>query len=47
MYVYIQTEPGLFTVGHYTPKGEFYPESEWATRAQAARRVNYLNGGSS
>ena len=52
MYVYIQTDEKEFTVGHYRPgdqptrsAGEFVPESEWSTTMEAARRVNYLNGG--
>jgi hypothetical protein len=48
MYVYIQSESRLFTVGFYTA-GEFAPvfnpESDYDNRTEAARRVNYLNGG--
>jgi hypothetical protein len=44
MYVYQQTEPTLFTVGYYTPKGEWKPESDHDTRAEAADRVATLNG---
>lgn len=45
MYVYIQSEQGLWTVGHYNPQGKWIPESDWATPEQAAERVHYLNGG--
>ncbi len=44
MYVYIQTEPGLFTVGFYDPSGRWYPDSDHADRESAAARVAYLNG---
>lgn len=45
MYVYIQSEPGLFTVGFYDPAGRWQPESDYGTRAEAVMRVHYLNGG--
>ena len=45
MYVYIRTESNLFSVGHYTPTGEFYAESDFNSKEQAAARVAYLNGG--
>ncbi len=45
MYVYIQSEPGLFTTGFYSPDGKWHPESDHETREAAAERVNYLNGG--
>jgi hypothetical protein len=45
MYVYIQTEPLLWTVGHYCPTGEFIAESDWGSKDQAAKRTHYLNGG--
>ncbi len=45
MYVYIQSEPGLYTVGFYDPSGTFVPESDWRTTEEAAARVRYLNGG--
>jgi hypothetical protein len=44
-YVYIQSEPNLWTVGFYNPAGEFQPESDHADALTAAARVNYLNGG--
>lgn len=46
MYVYIKTEPNLYTVGFYSPDGKFIAESDWKTADDAARRVHYLNGGS-
>ena len=45
MYVYIRSEPQLFTVGFYSPDGKWEPESDWATQREAAERVHWLNGG--
>jgi hypothetical protein len=45
MYVYIQSEPGLYTVGFYDPQGGWHPDSDYATTKEAADRVHYLNGG--
>ena len=44
MYVYIQSEPNLWTVGFYDPKGNWNPDSDWGNRKDAAERVAYLNG---
>lgn len=44
-YVWIDSEPGLYTVGFYDPSGKWHPESDHGTRAEAASRVHYLNGG--
>lgn len=46
MWVYIQTEPNLWTVGFYAPDGEWHPESDYVSKEKAAERVHYLNGGS-
>ena len=46
MYVYIQSEPGLFTVGFYKPDGKWDAESDHSSKEDAAARVHYLNGGS-
>jgi hypothetical protein len=45
MYVYIGSEPQLWTVGFYAPDGKWISESDHSTRADAARRVHWLNGG--
>lgn len=45
MYVYIQTEPALWTVGFYAPNGEWYPESDHDNPNSAAERVAWLRGG--
>jgi len=44
MYVYIKSEPTLWTVGFYTPSGEWMPESDHGDKEAAAKRVAYLNG---
>ena len=43
-YVYIRSEPGLWTVGFYGPDGKFVPESDHSDGEEAARRVTWLNG---
>jgi len=45
MYVYIKSEPGLFTVGFYSPEGKWNPESDHEKEEAAVERVHYLNGG--
>jgi hypothetical protein len=46
MYVYRWLkEAGCYTVGYYSPKGEWVPESDHDTDKEAADRVHYLNGG--
>jgi hypothetical protein len=45
MYVYIKSEPRLWTVGFYRPNGIWEPESDHSTQKAAAERVHYLNGG--
>jgi len=44
-WIYIGTEPGLWTVGFYDPKGGWVPESDHRDKEDAARRVHWLNGG--
>jgi hypothetical protein len=44
MYVYINSEPGLWTVGFYSPDGEWHAESDHSSIELAAERVHYLNG---
>ena len=43
-YVYIKSEPQLWTVGFYSPDGKWHPESDHASTDAAADRVAYLNG---
>lgn len=45
MYVYLHSEPHLWTVGFYDPAGKFQPESDHDTAELAAVRVAFLNGG--
>ena len=47
MYVYIQTEKHLWTVGFYDPAGKWHSESDHGSPEEAAARVAYLNGGRS
>ena len=45
MYIYLNSEPGLWTVGYYDPQGNFQPEGDYNDKERAAQRVHYLNGG--
>jgi len=47
MYVYLRSnsDSGLWTVGFYSPNGEWIPESDHDSPEDAAQRVHYLNGG--
>jgi hypothetical protein len=45
MHVYLRSEPGLWTVGHYAPDGSWMPESDHDSPDKAATRCHYLNGG--
>lgn len=44
MYVYIQSERRLWTVGHYAPNGKWEPESDHDDPQAAANRAARLNG---
>lgn len=44
MYVYEETEKGVFTVGIYTEFNVWTPISDHPTKEAAADRVAYLNG---
>lgn len=43
-YVYIRSEPGLWTVGFYRPDGKWESESDHGSSEEAAQRVAWLNG---
>ncbi|MEE9451045.1 MAG: hypothetical protein V3V72_13430 [Ignavibacteriaceae bacterium] len=43
-YNYINSEPGLWTVGFYNPDGKWKPESDHNIREEAAKRIAWLNG---
>ncbi len=45
MYVYRVTD-SAWSVGFFTPAGDWVNESCYGTREQAAERVHWLNGGS-
>lgn len=44
MYVYIQSEPGLWTVGFFDPQGNWHTDSDHDVKEEAAKRVAWLNG---
>ena len=44
-WVYLKSEPGLWTVGFYAPDGKWNPERDYNIQEEAARRVAWLNGG--
>lgn len=44
-WVYIRSEPGLWTVGFYDPEGRWHADSDYEDREEAAKRCAYLNGG--
>ena len=43
-WVYIKSEPALWTVGFYRPDGTWEPESDHPTSQAAAARTAWLNG---
>jgi len=45
MWVYIKSEPELWTVGFYESNGAWHPTCDYPTEEEAAERVHYLNGG--
>lgn len=46
MYKFSENNGGyhLYTVGFYTPNGDFHTDSD-GTKEECAKRVHYLNGG--
>ena len=46
MWVYINSEPGLWTVGFYSPDGKWHTDADYGDRDKARERVAWLNGGS-
>lgn len=44
MWIYIETEHNLWTVGYYDPAGKFVTDSDHESRDGARARVAYLNG---
>lgn len=43
-WVYVQSEPGLWTVGFYAPNGKWHSDSDHVERNEAASRCAWLNG---
>jgi hypothetical protein len=43
MYVYIQSEPQLWTVGFYAPDGSWNPDSDHSSKDKAKECARYLN----
>lgn len=43
-FVYLRSEPGLWTVGFYAPGGEWHSESDHPTAREASERAAWLNG---
>lgn len=46
MYVYIQSEKNIWTVGFYSPDGQWQAESDYDIKKVAAQRTAWLNGSS-
>ena len=44
MYIVIESEPGLWTVGFDKPDGRFRPESDHTCNVKAEERMDWLNG---
>ncbi len=44
-WVYIKSEPNLWTVGFYDPDGKWHSDSDHEFQEGVATRVHYLNGG--
>ena len=44
-WVYIQSEPHVYTVGFYAPDETWHTDSDWNNKEEASKRVHYLNGG--
>jgi hypothetical protein len=46
-WLYVRSEPGLWTVGFYDPDGKWQSESDHDSPEAAAERVGYLSGSNS
>jgi len=46
VWVYVKSEPQLWTVGFYSPDGKWHADSDFNSKEEAAERCHYLNGGS-
>lgn len=45
MYTIINSEPGLYTVGFYSPDNVWHPYEDFEDKEAAGEKCNYLNGG--
>lgn len=43
-WVYVKSEPGLWTVGFYAPDGQWHTDSDHGSQDAAGDRAAYLNG---
>jgi len=46
MYVYLNSEPGLWTTGFFDPDGKWHFDKDFYKKEDAAKRVAWLNGSS-
>ena len=44
MFTILETERGLFTVGHYDPTGKWHPHSDHSNIEEAENKAAFLNG---
>jgi len=46
MWVYLKSrDENLFTVGFYSPDGEWHATTDYSEESHAQEQVHYLNGG--
>jgi len=45
MYTIINSEPGVYSVGFYSPNNEWHTYENFADKEKAEEKCNYLNGG--
>lgn len=44
MWVYLNSESGLWTTGFYSPDEQWHPDRDFDDKEEAAKRVAWLNG---
>jgi hypothetical protein len=44
MWVYIKSEPDVWTTGFYDPHGNWQPDADFDNQESAAKRASWLNG---
>jgi hypothetical protein len=45
MWVYIPSDDGRYEVGFFAPDGQWFSDATYSCKEDAAKRVNFLNGG--